>query len=281
MRVSRKLPLAAAAALLVASLTTGQAAASEIVGRNASNVRLGVSRDGSTALVTFTAQGRRWRVRSWGAINARGPSESQRQIEFKHDFSGGKPFRRGCRRYDGPRLEYLVAACKARDGSYWALQQWARLVRVGEQADDAARELRLSHWSGAIAELTLKMDWSFGVYDNVYGRLTYRGQPVHGFRSTPKGVPRDTYGRNIYLDTYNSRYGIGWRRVNGFLARRPTGGFCYALRQGKGAAYRASAIGPGVTPDVFATANAPGAYNRARDLRADAEQRQLVGKVCY
>ena len=53
--------------------------------------------------------------------------------------------------------------------------------------------------------------------------------PVYGFRSTPTGVPLDSHGRNIYLDTLNSAYGPGWRRENSFLSHRPTGVFCYGL----------------------------------------------------
>jgi hypothetical protein len=281
MRDSRRLALAAAAALLAASVVPGLAEASEIVGRNAHGVRLGISRSGGVALVTFRAEGRLHRIRASGAINARSPSQSRRQVSFRLDFSGGRPFRRSCGRYDGPRLEHLVTACKARDGSYWALQQWPRLVRMGQRSETGVRELRLSHWRGPIAQLTVKLDWALRRFDNVYGQFTYLGQPVHGFRSTHQGVPLDTYGRNVYLDTFNSSYGNGWRRANGFLARNPTGGFCYTLYKGQGTAYRASVIGPGVTPDVFWSSSAPGPYDQARDLQANAEQQQLVGKTCY
>jgi hypothetical protein len=50
---------------------------------------------------------------------------------------------------------------------------------------------------------------------------TKAGKPVHGFRSSRFGVPLDTYGRNIYLDTLGSGYGGGWKRENSFLAHRP------------------------------------------------------------
>jgi hypothetical protein len=89
---------------------------------------------------------------------------------------------------------------------------------------------------------------------------------VYGFNATSTGNPLDTYGRNIYVDTYNSAYGAGWKRENSFLTHRPNGNFCYgfykhnlpswypnagALRPaGNGARYRATVIGPGVTPDV-------------------------------
>ena len=49
---------------------------------------------------------------------------------------------------------------------------------------------------------------------------TYQGQPVYGFENTGSGNPTDSYGRNVYLDTFNSRYGSGWKRENGFLSHR-------------------------------------------------------------
>jgi len=277
----RRLPLVGAAMLLTALVASGQAAASALVGRNARDVHLAVSRSGGIAVLSFRAQGRLHRVRAWGAIGARAPSEAQRQVEFLLDYSGGRPLRGGCGSYTGPRIQNVVAACRARDGSYWAAQSWARMVRPGQTASTSVSELRLSHWRGATAQLNVKLDWALRRYDNFYGQLTYQGQPVHGFRSTHRGAPLDTYGRNIYLDTLNSEYGSGWHRENGFLAHRPTGGFCYTLYHGKGDAYRASVVGPGVTPDVFATLQAPGPYDQARDLQANAEQKQLLGAACY
>ena len=55
-------------------------------------------------------------------------------------------------------------------------------------------------------------------------RFTYQGLPVYGFSHKLSGEPLDDYGRNIYLDTFNSAYGPGWRRENGFLTHNPTGG---------------------------------------------------------
>jgi hypothetical protein len=271
------------AALLALVVGTPTAAASGLIARNAHHVRLAVSRNGHVALLSFRAEGRRQRVRAWGAIDARSPSETTPQVRFKLDYSGGRPFRRRCRPYDGPTLQHIVAACKAPDGSYWAAQQWTRLVRVGERSGTGASELHLSHWRGDLAQLEVKLDWvdwSRSRYDDLYGRLTYHGLPVHGFRSTHRGAPLDTYGRNLYIDTLDSAYGAGWRRENGVLTHRPTGGFCYGLARGQGSAYRVSVVGPGVTPDVFWQADAPGPYDQARDLQAGVEQRALVGKRC-
>jgi hypothetical protein len=267
--------------LLTPLLASGPAAGSALVGRNARAVHLTISRSGRTAVLSFRAQGRLHRVRTSGAIGARAPSETQPQVEFRLDYSGGPPVRGGCAAYNGPRLQYVVAACRAADGSYWAAQSWPRMVRPGQKSSTAVWELRLSHWRGPTAQLMVKLDWAFRRYDDIYGQLTYQGQPVHGFHSTHRGAPLDTYGRNIYLDTLNSGYGGGWRRENGFLTHRPTGGFCYTLYHGKGEAYRASVVGPGVTPDVFSTVAAPGPYDQARDVQANAEQKQLLGAACY
>ena len=77
-----------------------------------------------------------------------------RQISFKLDYSGGwgsrrkdvwRGFRNACRPYDGPELSWLVSACKAPNGSYWALQTWqTALPNLGMapwQVDKARRGL--------------------------------------------------------------------------------------------------------------------------------------------
>jgi hypothetical protein len=272
------------AAIVVALSAAGAARASEIIDRNAQNVRLAVDARGQ-ALVTYRARGRVHHVRAWGAANARHPTTARPQVRFRKDYSGRywTSFRNACRAYDGPRLAFQVAACASPDGSYWALQAWRRTL---PNFDGRPRpglgtwELHLSHWSGAIATLEAWTDWVYaGRHHHLFGRLTYAGRPVHGFSATRVGSPTDTYGRNIYVDTLNSRYGKGWRRENGFLAHRPTGAFCYGFYpftsrgSGNGAKYRLTAIGPGVTPDVSITI--PGLHDYNRDNAADvAYERQ-------
>ena len=129
-------------------------------------------------------------------------------------------------------------------------------------------ELRVSHWRGALPKLEVWLDWSYaGRWHHLFGRLTYRGQPVHGFSTTPTGDPLDRYGRVLYLDTLDSAYGAGWRRENGFVARNPDGTFCYGFvphtseqgerrPAGNGRRYRLAVSGPGVTPDVVWEAGA-------------------------
>ena len=171
-----------------------------------------------------------------------------------------------------PRTElaWLVAACTAPDGSFWAVQRWQRLTPMRGSAGTS--ELHLSHWTGSPATLEIRVD-SRPDRDVLFGRYSFRGMPVYGFRATRRGEPLDPYGRNIYVDTYDSVYGSGWHRENGFLARRPAGLFCYVLDQveGKGTKYRATALGPGVTPIVsWVGRPEPGAGLGLTGLLADA-----------
>ena len=266
-------PVAVLAVWLVASLLPAPAQASQLIARNTTGERLQISADGK-ALVTYRAGGGVKRVLAWGAINARPPSRATRQVAFEVDYSGGwgrfgrpvwKTLRNVCGPYRGPTLAFLVTACTAPDGSHWALQKWQRsqanLAMPPFKPGHGAYELRLSHWSGDVARLEAWVDWSYsGKWHHIFGRLTYRGQPVHGYTASVVGDPTDTYGRVINLDTFDSAYGPGWRRENAFLARRPDGTFCYGFvphttsrgtrPPAHGKRYRLSTSGPGVTPDV-------------------------------
>jgi hypothetical protein len=275
------------------------ATASELLARNASDVQLAVSSDGK-ALITFRAQGKLNRILAWGAMNAIAPTRARAQVKFRLDYSGGygtfrrpiwKTFGNACRRYDGPRLQWLVSGCRAPDGSYWALQSWQRKLPnygLNPSPKQAVWELRLSHWKGPLPVLEVKSNWTYGGrFDQIYGRFTYLGKPVHGFRHTPTGVPLDTFGRNLYLDTFNSAYGRGWKRENSFLTQKGTGAFCYGFFPhggrpiGKGERNRATIIGPGVTPDIFWEAAAPGPYNRGLDSAANADIQRFRPTPCH
>jgi hypothetical protein len=295
------------AAILVALAAAGVARASEIIDRNAQGVKLGVNAQGE-AMLTYRARGRTHHVLVWGAINARHPTAGKQQVRFRKDYSGRSwsSFKDACRDYDGPRLAYQVAACAAPDGSYWALQAWRRplpnLGMIPWLPVHRTWELHISHWSGPIAQLEAWTDWVYnGRWHHLFGRLTYDGRPVHGFTSSRIGSPTDGYGRNIYLDTYNSRYGKGWRRENGFLTHRPTGLFCYGFYPfsptkgyahppgfpstprgpGNGERYRLTVIGPGVTPDVSITM--PGLHdydpNNAADVAYERQQNALLDSI--
>jgi hypothetical protein len=255
--------------------------------------------------VQFTQNGVRRHVLVWGAIDARTPDSGLPQVRFRRDYSGGlalehramwRSFPNDCRPYVGPPLEYLLVACTAPDGSHWALQSWQRsLPHRGVDpwtAVQRAWDLRVSHWRGPLAQLELYTDWAFhGDAHDIFGRMTYGGVPVHGFHTTSNGEPTDSYGRSLYIDTFGSAYGAGWRRETSIVFRNPSGAFCYSfwpthdvslpgrpLRpEGHGSKYRISVVGPGVTPDVTAEANDPGAYDPAVEARQDALFTQVIG----
>ena len=283
--------------VLVAAVAASNAFASELIDRNAASVKLAVNAHGE-ALLTYHAEGKLKHVLAAGATNAIAPTQARKQVEFKLDYAGGwgkyhrdywKTFGARCGAYDGPALHWMVTACKAPDGSYWAVQKWQRMLPnygLAPNASSGVWELRLSHWTGDIAQLSVNTDWAWHQWDHLYGTFTYGGSPVYGFKSKPSGEPLDTFGRNLYVDTLNSAYGTGWKRENSFLVHNPTGAFCYSVNPhgnrpaGKGQRYRATIIGPGVTPDVYWEGAAPGAYDRGADLIANDAITQLGDKLC-
>jgi hypothetical protein len=291
--------LLTALAVLVSVVAAPEASASEKLTDNASNVTLKVDNAGH-AVVGFTRAGVRRHAVVWGAINARHPNPSVPQVRFKIDYSGGyrrlghplwKTIRNRCQPYDGPRLPWLVTACKAPDGSYWALQEFRRMLpNLGLtpwRANQRARELHVSHWKGEVAKLEVYADWVMSMrWHEVFGRLTYKGQGVHGFKATRAGAPLDGYGRLIYLDVYNSALGRGWKRENSFLAGRPNGRYCYLFvprnryagyprgpkrPAANGERYRLTGGGPGVTPFVSATTRGLPDYNESNPEHVQLE----------
>jgi hypothetical protein len=248
---------------------------------------------GKEALVEYTARGRDRHVLVWGAINARVPNEARPQVHFKLDYSGGlatrhrfvwKRFVDQCSPYDGPPLVYLVAACRAPDGSYWAVQAWQRLLPMRGfdpwLPQQSAYEFHVSHWTGLLAELEVSPNWTYGgTWQGLFGRLMYAGYPVYGFR-TPSATSRDAYARYVYIDTFNSAYGPGWKRDGAKVTHIGNGGFCYSFAplaapppgypgvpsvSGRGERHRITVMGPGVTPDVEWEGAALGAYDPDAD----------------
>jgi hypothetical protein len=268
-------------ALVTAALAVvaPSALASERVDVDATGVRLAVNTRG-TAMVTYHARGRTFHLLVWGAVNARPPSQTVRQVHFRFDWSGGwksrhrlvwKSFKNTCAKYDGPPLVYLVDVCRARDGSYWALQAWQPYLPHRGYPPWLARqtqwELHVSHWTGPLAQLEAYTDWAFnGQAHDLFGRLQYLGNPVYGFGIGRDGAPNDRYGRSLYIDTLDSAYGAGWKRETSISFRRGSGAFCYSFwpthdntlpgypnnprPAGQGKRYRITVEGPGVTPDV-------------------------------
>ena len=291
------------------------ASASEIVDRDVRLVSFAVDADGKAGLVYETsAKGRRY-VLLWDAVNAIVPAvRGEDQIAFRKDYAGGygtfrrnvvKSMRNACRPYDGPPLAWLVTACKAPDGSYWALQAWQRaLPNLGLEPwlpKQRVVELHASHWTGDLPVISAQLDWVYSKrFHHLFGTFTYKGLPVFGFESTRTGVPLDSWGRNVFLDTLDSAYGGGWKRENSFLAHTGTGVFCYGFYEhepyagypagrrprGHGSHYRITASGPGVTPLVTWEGADPGDYDPADpatvqlEQAMNAAQRALGDPVC-
>src|SRR5690349_10704485 len=109
---------ATVAAVFAAMVFAAEASASELIARKATNVKLEVSRNGMQALLSYTANGRRWYVLASGAINALAPTQSRKQVSFTLRRSTSRPaFTGSCGRYRA-RVRFLVTACSA-GTSYW------------------------------------------------------------------------------------------------------------------------------------------------------------------
>lgn len=276
------------ALLVVVAFAAPSAFGSAIIARNVSQPTLTIDGQGR-AYVTFHSRGQRRVVTAWGAINARTPSTSVPQVRFRFRYASHGKAAGVCLPYDGPTLAWLVKACTAPDGSYWALQSWERLKPIYGGAQ-GPKELHLSHWRGPLAQLVVYQDWFEGrPYRHLFGRLTYDGIGVYGFSATPHGSPLDGYGRNIYLDTFNSAYGKGWRRENGFLTHHrghTLGDFCYGFfphfghPSGHGTKYRATVEGPGVTPDVMWAADDIGPYDATVQQQMQTLERSWGDPKC-
>ena len=295
MRFARRGALLAMATVVLVIAPT--ASPSQLLDDNASGVQLAVNGKGE-ALVTYTANGRPKRVLAWNAVNANPPVQGAKQVEFKLDYSGGygkyrttywKTFGSTCLPYDGPPLAWKVAACKAPDGSYWALQSWQRkLPNYGVPVSGRAAgwELHLSHWTGALPVLTVTFDRTPSGNDHLFGSYTLNGKGIYGFGATTVGNPTDSFGRNIYVDTFNSAYGSGWKRENSFLTHSPNGTFCYLVAKhgaglvGDGKQYRATVIGPGVMPDVMWTGGPPPPATAAERAKTVAAINALHDSSC-
>jgi hypothetical protein len=313
----RKRTVAVLFVFLLGATFVASASASQLVNRDVRAIKLAVNGKGEAMVTYRTVRGQTQHLLAWGAVNARQPNPTLRQARFKLDYAGGwgkyheqywKTFGHSCGAYDGPALAWQVTACKAPDGSYWALQKWqVQLPNLGFMPWTAGLrqwELHLSHWTTSIAQLDVWQDWVYhGRFHHLFGRYTYMGKPVHGFGSSRYGAPTDGYGRLIYLDTHNSAYGRGWKRENSFLPHKPTGVFCYGFfkhnagtggykhppgfsgmrPKGNGDMYRMTAVGPGVTPDVMWTAqglhdfNAGNANDVAFEQAMNAQLDSILG----
>jgi hypothetical protein len=289
------------------------ATASQTLGDlDVSNLSIAVSGKGE-ALVTYTTQaGRRRHVLAWGAVNARTPDPNVPQVRFNLDYTGGQHSRKNpgywkrfkaCPPYTGPQLVYLVAACTAPDGSHWAVQSWQKLLPMRGlppfKPHQAAFGFNLSHWTGPLAELEVSQNFTYdGTWTGLFGRLTYDGSPVFGYKTRSATKRGDGYARYAYIDTHDSVYGPGWRHDAGKVLHVGNGAFCYSFvpqipppgypdrsprGPGNGDFSRVTILGPGVTPDVQWVGPGLGKYDAAQDEIFNERFDRLVGrddKVC-
>src|SRR6266436_907193 len=101
-----------AAIVVVALVAANIASAAQLIDRNATGVVLAVNAKGE-ALLTYRSGGRVKHVLVWGAVNAKTPNPSVKQVSFHKDYAGGygkyhtgywKTFTNRCIAYDGPAL---------------------------------------------------------------------------------------------------------------------------------------------------------------------------------
>ena len=284
--------------LLVVALAGAYASpaiGSQTLGSNVTNVQLAVNAKGEALVTYMRSDGTVKHVLAWGALDGVQQDASLPQQRFKVDTAGGwgkyrnarywRTFKNACRTYAGPPLPYGVAACTAPDGTHWALQSWQRVQPLrgvaGFLPSHMAWELHLSHWSAPLPVLEVSPNWTYGgSLQGLFGRLLYGGEPVFGAR-TPTRARNDANARYVYIDTFNSAYGAGWKRDGAKVTHVGSGGFCYSFAplaqppagypavptvSGRGERHRVTAMGPGVTPDVVWEGAALGSYD------ADADQ---------
>jgi hypothetical protein len=310
----RRLPILFCLAFALLGFSGQAALASEpFPDVNVTNIKILTNTKGE-AMITYTRQDKKTlHVLVWGAVDSNTPSDTVKQVRFKYDYAGGwgkyrnasywQTFKTPCKKWDGPTdLIYVVATCKALDGSYWGLQSWQRgLPLLGFDpwlAKQTAFELHISHWTKELATLDVSPNWSYnGRWVGLFGRYEYGGSPVFGFHSTSTGNPLGRYERNMYIDTYDSAYGPGWKRESGILTHHGTGTFCHSFVPQKpfpdypsqdmrppapGSQYRVTAMGPGVTPDVQWVGDGLGAYDATLDVQFNTlfDQIMLGDRIC-
>ena len=263
------------------------------------------------ALFTYRKAGGVQHMLVWGAINAIAPKAGGRQAKFKLDYSGGwgsyhtlywKTFGRPAGATTAPRSRTSSPPARRPTARYWAAQSWPQpLPNLGFTPwtpSFSAQWLEVSHWTGDARDardrhrLGLRRPFPEPLRPPHVSR-----QPVYGFGTTRFGAPTDGFGSLVYLDTFNSVYGPGWRRENSFVTHNPTGVFCYGFypfdptkggykhppgwtaRRGPGTGekYRLTASGPGVTPNVAVIV--PGLHPFDKTNAADVAWQQQQSDV--
>ena len=134
--------------------------------------------------------------------------------------------------------------------------------------------------------LTIKTDWTYKTFNHLYGSFATTARSPR-LPLDPAGVPLDSFGRNVYVDTFDSAYGSGWMRENSFLTHGPNGTFCYGffphgshpIREGNAVPRNDHRPGSDARRDVGGPAPAP--YDAATEAAANFDQRKsFADNVC-
>ena len=290
------------------------AVASEHLGdRDVSFLSLKVNARGEALVSYRRADGQRRDVLIWGAVNAHSPDADRPQVSFRYDYSGGwkshgtaeyaRSFKDTCRavRRSGrsssasPRARRptgRTGRCRAGGGSHRcavsprsapSTTPSSSMSRTGRARSRCSRFRRTGPTAGRCRGCS--------------AALTYQGEAVYGFR-TPSATRSDPYARFVYIDTFNSVYGPGWKRDTGIVTHRGNGAFCYSFvaqapppgypsreprGPGNGERHRVTVMGPGVTPVVQWEGEGLDRYSAASDRVFNRRFDQLVGandRVC-
>ena len=270
------------------------AGASTLIDRNASGVTLQVDGSGPGAAHLPRAAARRGTC-SPGARSTRSLRRPAgvRSTSGSTTRAAGAARGRTCGRRSstpaartrGRALAWRVTACTARDGSHWALQSWQRMLPnygLTPTAKQAVWELRLSHWSGELPVLTVNTNWAYRRYDHLFGTFTYDGAPVHGFSLDGAGQPARHLRPQPLRGHASTRptAAAGSARTASSCTRARATSVTASIRTaygpaGNGQRYRATIIGPGVTPDVMWQGTPLGAYDPELDRQLADVQRQV------
>ena len=211
----------------------------------------------------------------WGAINARPPSRSTRQVDFDVDYSGGWGSLRDAGLEDASQRVRRVprpATPVPRHGVHGT-----RRLALGAPAAGSARRRTSAFRRGspamaprssgsrtgaATAEIEVWLDWSYGGrWHHLFGRLTLPRPADPRLLGDASTATRPTASAGSSTSTRSTppTARAGAART-GSSRGGPDGTFCYGFvphRTSKGTRgpangrrYRLATSGPGVTPDV-------------------------------
>ena len=280
--------------LLACAVFVSPAAATEFLGdRDVSFLSLKVNARGEALVSYRNASGVRRDVLIWGAVNAHAPDPGRPQVKFRFDYTRRHANARlrvrplvpepvparttapgsSCSSPAARRPTAPTGRCNAGSGS----RRCAASTRSSPSRRPSSSTSRTGRARCPVLEVS--PNWTYGAsLQGLFGRLTYRDEAVYGFR-TPSATRRDPYARFVYIDTFNSVYGPGWKRDTAIVTHQRNGAFCYSFvaqvpppgypsreprGPGNGERHRVTVMGPGVTPIVQWEGEGLHRYDRAR-----------------